>query len=1076
MRINLFVLFSVVSIHLSAQRTVSPRLFDSHMKLKNASINITADGLTATTFIELEFYNDHITEIEGLFRFQLQPEQVITAFQLDLNGKYRDGSIEEKWKATNAYNRIVGKRIDPALLLKEYDHSYSLRIYPVPAKKSRKVTITILQLLKQKGGELQYHLPLQIKDTVSSFSVQVNVYGQKSVPAINYGLLYGERFSKNDDSYNCSKRVSKYVPDRPIRFELPVKQSLLHYSKKENDLTYFAIRYKTDVDSVYKLQPKKILVFWDVSSSGKRRDTKKEASFLKQYLSYHKVEEVTFVTFNHTITDTVLFRYRNNSWFELVDYINGLQYDGGTKLSNLLFSSAVQDVIMVFSDGKSTVGSSLPSAAKKPIFTVCALSSADSVRLNRMAEMSGGAYIPLHRWTVAKAITTASAAENYLVDMESSGKSIFENSLQEKLNKPLFIHGTTTSEADTITLVYGNDSRIYAKETIVLKYNHTPSYSAVDRVPMLVNYESLHTVFSWNDMLEFGLKEKVVTKHTAYIVLERIEDYINYNISPPKELEEECRQRGFVKLDTRVIRNSLGKPSIDSILSPVIKNYNKRIQYWGKEEPLIQYISANKIAESTAVAKQQEETVENSSVGNELQGRAPGITISGTKHLQEVVVVGYGVSAKRNLGYAVSTISKNQISPVYRTVADVLNGRVPGLNISGNTGEPGSSPNIRIRGVSSLSSSGQPLFVLDGVPLSGRIDDVVNVADIDNITVLKDASATAIFGSAGANGVIIITSKKGGYTGSGSYYRRYKLKHMPDVDYLAEIKLTAKELKLSKYEELRLQYKDDAGFYFDMAEHLYEHGFKQKAVSVLMNTAEQYSNHATILRTIGFFLESWKEFALAIEVFQELVKDHPDEISYSRDLAWAYYQSGKYQIAVDLLYDEITKAHTNYYQSDLEIIKSIMLNEMNAIIQIHKGQLNLQRINPSLIKPLPCDLRIVVESNHEQSSLNLSVEEPGLSTARINNSKSRHGGFMTGYSSGYYYQNSMAEYQIKKAAEGKYKLWVHFYSGYQYKGKVPSVIRVTVYKNFGKPNQTIEIKNIMMDNQNGEIEIDEVSW
>ncbi len=66
---------------------------------------------------------------------------MITAFQLGLNGKYRNGSIEEKWKAANAYNRIVGKRIDPALLVMEYADHYSLRIYPVPAKGSRKITI-----------------------------------------------------------------------------------------------------------------------------------------------------------------------------------------------------------------------------------------------------------------------------------------------------------------------------------------------------------------------------------------------------------------------------------------------------------------------------------------------------------------------------------------------------------------------------------------------------------------------------------------------------------------------------------------------------------------------------------------------------------------------------------------------------------------------------------------------------------------------------------------------------------------------------------------------------------------------
>lgn len=1078
MRSSLFAVFITVCIHVTAQTPTSQRLFDSHMKLKNGSINITTDGLTATTFIEFEFYNDHITEIEGLFKFQLQPEQVITAFQLDLNGKYRDGSIEEKWKATNAYNRIVGKRIDPALLTKEYDNNYSLRIYPVPAKKSRKVTITIQQLLKQNGNELQYILPLQIKDTTSWFSVSVKTYNQQSAPVIKYGLLYGERFSKNEDGYFCIKKMNKYVPDKPIRFELPVIQNLFYCSKKVGDLSHFAIRYKTGVDSVYKIQPKKMLVFWDASSSGEKRETKKEVSFLKQYLSYHKTEEVTLITFNHAIIDTVVFRSKNNSWYDLVEYINELEYDGGTKFSNLSFSSAKPDVIMVFSDGKSSVGSTIPSASKKPLYTVCALSSADSLRLTRIARTSGGAYIPLHKLSISKAVQLTSTAENYLVDIESSGKSIFETSLQAKLNKPLFIHGTTTSLRDTITFVYGNNARITARETIVLDYRNSCSYSAIERIPMLVNYEAVNTAYTWNDLLDFGLKEKIVTRHTAYIVLERIEDYINYNITPPKELEEECRQRGFVKKDTREIRNSLGKISVDSILSGVIKNYNNRIQLWKKDEPLLNYSPAIEKQEILSVQNEQSVTGDGNSVIGQLQGKAAGISISnGSRSLQEVVVVGYGVASKRSLGYAVTSISGNQLFPVYRSVADVLVGRVAGLNVTGNSGEPGSSHNIRIRGASSMSANAQPLFILDGVPIRGNIDDVVNVGNIDNITVLKDASATAIYGSGGANGVIIITSKKGSYQRAGNYNSRYKLKDMPDVDYLSEIKAIRKEDKLSKYIELKRQHKDDAGFYFDMAEHLYEHGFKQQAITVIMNAAELYNNDAILLRTIGFFLESWKEYKVAIEIFQVLLEENPDEIHFYRDLAWAYYQNGDHQKAVDLLYQGIVKENINNNQVELDLIKSIMLNEMNSIIQMHKQQLNLSGINPSLIKPLPCDLRVIVENN-VHTNLNLKIEEPWFSTASLYNSKSKHRGFITNNSSRkyYYYQNSIAEYQLKQAVEGKYKVWVDFYNGYQYNGKVPSVIRVCVFKNFGKPNQTIEVKNVMMDNQNGEIEIAELKW
>ena len=103
------------------------------MQLKNCNIRVQSGQFTASTFVEMEFYNPNDKVLEGLHQFELNPGQVITAFQLELNGKYRDGTLEEKWKATNAHNSIVGKRIDPALLSMDHNNFYSLRIYPVPS-------------------------------------------------------------------------------------------------------------------------------------------------------------------------------------------------------------------------------------------------------------------------------------------------------------------------------------------------------------------------------------------------------------------------------------------------------------------------------------------------------------------------------------------------------------------------------------------------------------------------------------------------------------------------------------------------------------------------------------------------------------------------------------------------------------------------------------------------------------------------------------------------------------------------------------------------------------------------------
>src|SRR5690606_24640853 len=149
--------------------------------------------------------------------------------------------------------------------------------------------------------------------------------------------------------------------------------------------------------------------------------------------------------------------------------------------------------------------------------------------------------------------------------------------------------------------------------------------------------------------------------------------------------------------------------------------------------------------------------------------------LSDSQLLDEVVVVGYGTQTKRDLTGSVAQISNKELEsvPVYN-VGEALQGRASGVSIVNNSGAPGSRVQVRIRGGNSMIGSNEPLYVVDGFPLVGGLN-FINPADIETIDVLKDASATAIYGARGANGVVMITTKsgKGSETGTvsiNSYY------------------------------------------------------------------------------------------------------------------------------------------------------------------------------------------------------------------------------------------------------------------------------------------------------------------
>jgi TonB-linked SusC/RagA family outer membrane protein len=128
--------------------------------------------------------------------------------------------------------------------------------------------------------------------------------------------------------------------------------------------------------------------------------------------------------------------------------------------------------------------------------------------------------------------------------------------------------------------------------------------------------------------------------------------------------------------------------------------------------------------------------------------------------LNPVVVVGYGTQDVRSITGSVGTVQAAQIKDIPTSdPMKALQGRVAGVEIVASSNEPGAAMNVRIRGVRSLTASNEPLYVVDGIPITGGIQDF-NPATIESIDVLKDAAATAIYGSRAANGVILVTTKK----------------------------------------------------------------------------------------------------------------------------------------------------------------------------------------------------------------------------------------------------------------------------------------------------------------------------
>ena len=228
--------------------------------------------------------------------------------------------------------------------------------------------------------------------------------------------------------------------------------------------------------------------------------------------------------------------------------------------------------------------------------------------------------------------------------------------------------------------------------------------------------------------------------------------------------------------------------------------------------------------------------------------------------LDEVVVIGYGTVKKSDLTGSVSTVRADEINKgVITTPADLLRGKSAGVVVTQGSGMPGSGATIRIRGTSSLNADQSPLIVIDGLPvsndgISGMSDPLssINPEDIESFTVLKDASATAIYGSRASNGVIVITTKKGSKTAGN-------IPHVA-VDLMGSVNTIAKYNKLLDKEGIvniiRSFYGENSaaeanlGIYEGGKQVLYDTDWQRE----IYQMAPTYDGNVSITGKVGSFL------------------------------------------------------------------------------------------------------------------------------------------------------------------------------------------------------------------------------
>ena len=567
------------------QRNVDP------MVLQDLSVDILVVGQTAVTTMEMTFYNPNSRIIEGEFQFPLADGQQVSRFALDINGKMREGVVVDKTLGRKAFEDIVRRGVDPGLLEKTEGNNFKARVYPMPAKGTRRVLIAFEQELHEHNGQDFYFLPIAADIELQHFKVRTEVVSRFVKTDIQNSLALDFKQARN--SYISEVSKQNYTLNQNIALTFPKIEKPQSIVATHDKQTYFYGNIAlTEAQPQNRPQPKEIGLLWDASHSAAKHDKAKQFAFLDAYFAAVKDVKVTLSCFNINTAKPLTFEIKNGQWQALRNVLEtDLQYDGGTD-GNAINFDLNADELLLFTDGIFNFGSKdflieeAVKQAKAPVIAVNATAVANTPKMQYIASSTGGSFIDLTTLTTEQALKIARSVPFQLLGIEAKRGKIAKVFPQKgaTISKSNFtLAGELQSKEATLVLTFGYPKQPLVQKEINLVANAETSeneYALLRRIWAEKQIEQLQRIGAEQKQIDaVGREYGIVTEGNSLIVLETLQDYLRYRITPPEELLQEYNEY----LQEEEWGN---KEAAKESLEELIEQSDKQTKWWHTQYPL----------------------------------------------------------------------------------------------------------------------------------------------------------------------------------------------------------------------------------------------------------------------------------------------------------------------------------------------------------------------------------------------------------------------------------------------------------------------------------------------------------
>jgi hypothetical protein len=997
----------------------------TRLRLAKMSTEARIFGDLVTVTVTMTFANPEDRQREGDLYFPLPEGAAVCGYALDIQGVMVDGVVVDRQQGERAYETIVRRLTDPALLELVKGNTFRARVFPIPAEGTRTIAVRYVIGLVQGADGVRLELPVTCKDKVDELHVRIEAVRTDGEPKIVGSGMAGLAFTKRGAGFVAEATAKGAALTQPLIVQLPPSDRTVLVEKASDGQTYFRVRVPREALAAKPpaAAPKRITILWDGSGSRAEQAHAREIQFLNAWFARWKAAPVSvdLVVFRHKAAPPQHFEVQDGQAEALLKAIAAVDYDGGTQLGAISPAAGAKppDAYLLFTDGLSTFGRETPERLGAPVYVFSVGGTADRGVLDRLTLLNGGAFYELADQGDEAVLADMARPRCRFVGADVKSGPIVDLCPTDAhfMTGAAAVFGKIEGDEGSLAIRYGWSDQD-ARELKVAISSRDAAQGDTLRF-MWARGKVADLMASpepdLKEVARIGKHYGVVTSCTSLIVLESLEQYLEFRIRPPASLPE-MRDAYDAAVPGGAEPAAAGKwftidPGTARLYDLLVPWYF-RLGLWDEEHaypPDFRYKPSGDPETAPGGVGQiiMLQGFRNSGAGT--AGGGGGELFGGSPMFSSAWGSSFGAGGPPR--FEVTFVTSNArparlaaAPPVHDLTATVPESAPPGPPAEG----PSDKPPPRRR----------PAPPADG--------DTSTLPPPDADTPLWD----------------------------------------PETPYLRALASAGPDGAWAAYLAERQAHAASPAFYLDCADFFLHQGDKERGLQVFSNLSEL--GLVAPLRTMAYRLIQLGMLDLAALALEDGVAAAPEDPHCRYDLAMLLAQQEKYDRAVALLHEALTGECAGYLQGT----GATLLMDLNRLLaKADAAAVKRLGLDRRLVRRLDADLRVTVTWDSPAADVDLSVTEPSGEKCSFAHGATTIGGHLW---LDVEYGGGPEEYVVRRAMAGTYKIAVTCSFMDAPPLTRPVLVWIRVYTNFGRPDEKCESFVVRLDQEGQTVPVTEV--